>query len=114
LGVLVWYQYSFSYGWGKEALWKIKDNFLLFQWDPYYSPAMQSIKLLSSNYLATLQYTDDYHVIGLAPCQFDIYLYCTFGLLPVILLGGVISALFFFIIKNISLIDSTTKNTNIS
>lgn len=102
LGNLVWIQYAYSYGWGPEGLWKFDDIPAIFTWNPYYSPIMQSFKVLSNDWVATLNPNPenvDYFRIGLNGCSFDIYLYCEFGIGAIILLGIIISLVGFYITK---------------
>jgi hypothetical protein len=92
LGSLVWYQYGYSYGWERDALWKYErhitneNSYDIMTWVPDYSPIVLNMKVLTSNYLSTLPHSEGYMVIGLAPCSYDDYLYCKFGIIPVLLL----------------------------
>lgn len=103
LGVLAWTQYALSYGWTVDALWEVKDSYSVFAWNPHYSPILEHIKLLSSNYLSEVLkfHPDDYHKIGLAPCSYDNYLYCNFGFAPLVVLGAAITIIFIFIKRGI-------------
>lgn len=101
MGIFVWFMYGFSYGWESEQLWKVNDSYAVFAWNPYHSPILQNIKVLSSNYLSTVlqYYHNDYHQVGLAPCKYDNFLYCNFGITPLIVLGSVIFAISILIMK---------------
>jgi hypothetical protein len=106
LGNLVWIMYSFSYGWGPEGLWKIQDKAFSFTWNPFYSPVIQNLKILSSDWTAQLEVNPEamnYFKIGLAGCSYDLFIYCTYGYLPLILLCIAISVIGFFILKTIGI-----------
>jgi len=107
LGTLVWHQYGYSYGWQIEGLWKSQDSFSFFAWSPSHSPFVLHLKVLFSDYLLKVPtlYQNDYHSIGLAPCQYDLYVYCEFGILPFIGILSVIVIMFFVILKLFSKIN---------
>ena len=100
-GTLVWSEYGLIYAWERERLggfaWE------LMTWDPKYSPIVLHMKILFSNYISDIPLEDyrdtawDYALYGLAPCQYDLYVLCTFGVVPVVLLSCV-AALFAFLI----------------
>lgn len=102
LGNLVWIMYSYSYGWGPESLWKIKDSAAVFTWNPLYSPILQSLKILSSNWVGTLEINPDilnYFKIGLTGCSYDLYIYCKYGIIPIFIIVFILIFISFFIIK---------------
>ena len=102
LGNLVWVQYAYAYGWGPGGLWKIEDKADVFTWDPNFSLVMQTIKVLSENWVASLPINPEpinYFRAGLNGCSYDLYIYCEYGLFPIILLGIGICGLGFVIIK---------------
>lgn len=89
LGNLVWPVYAFAYGWGPEGLWKIQDKMAVFTWDPYHSLIIQSIKVLSSDWVSSLpshEQSTGYLKVGLNGCRYDVFLFCEFGIIPIILL----------------------------
>ena len=108
LGILVWYMYGYTYGWRIEGLWKSVNYMSIMTWNPYYSPIVLHTKALISDYLSHLQpeqyrYTSWYWTTyGLAPCSYDIYLFCKLGIMPTLLLYSVIAILAMLIIKEIS------------
>ena len=103
LGILVWYMYGYSYGWGVEGLWQEENSLEVMTWVPNYSPIILHAKVLASDYLTIIpKNIGDYHSIGLHPCPLDIYLFCQWGILPIIILLSIIFILSIFIIKNIS------------
>jgi hypothetical protein len=90
VGTLVWYQYGIMYGWDKEQLYKFTNNMDIMTWNPYYSPIVLHSKALASDFVSTIDpkiflnsswYWTSY---GLAPCSYDIYIFCKFGLVALI------------------------------
>jgi hypothetical protein len=77
-------------------------------WNPYYSPIVLHTKALISDYVSHIQpeqyrYTSWYWTTyGLAPCSYDIYVFCKLGIMPTLLLYSVIAILAMLIIKEIS------------
>ena len=102
LGNLVWPQYALSYGWGPEGLWKFDDKAFVFTWDPYYSPIVQTIKVLSTDWVASLDPNPvqlSYFKIGLNGCSYDIFLFCEYGIVVMIVLGIIIASISYVILK---------------
>ncbi|MDQ6863529.1 MAG: hypothetical protein M3044_06870 [Thermoproteota archaeon] len=87
IGILVWWEYANVYG--NEGLGQ--DPYAVKTWSPYNSFIVKHIGVLMSNYVSQVQpvkfsawsYT-------LAPCPYDNYLYCKFGILPILSLSVVI------------------------
>lgn len=50
IGKLVWYMAGYSYGWGVEKLLEKENSFNYFAWVPNYSPIIEHLKVLISNY----------------------------------------------------------------
>ena len=107
VGTLVWYQYGIMYGWSKDQLWKNNENMEIMTWNPYYSPIILHTKALLSDfvsqihpegYVNTTWYWTDY---GLAPCSYDLYIYCKFGIIPFALMVVGIAALSYVIMLEI-------------
>ena len=107
VGTLVWYQYGIMYGWSKDQLWKNNENMEIMTWNPYYSPIILHAKVLLSDfvsqihpedYVDTAWYWTDY---GLAPCSYDVYIYCKFGIVPFALMVVGIAALLYVIMLEI-------------
>jgi hypothetical protein len=102
-GVLVWTEYDLIYGFEKEKLGGGAEE--ITTWDPKYSPIVLHMKMLSENYVAGIPVEDykntgwGYATYGLAPCQYDLYILCKSGAVPVIILSGAAIFLAFIIIK---------------
>jgi hypothetical protein len=90
VGTLVWYQYGIIYGWDKEQLHQFTNNMDIMTWNPYYSPIVLHTKALASDFVSTIdpnQYLNSswyWTSYGLAPCSYDIYIFCNFGLVAVL------------------------------
>jgi hypothetical protein len=100
-GILVWSEYGLIYASDRERLggaaWE------LMTWEAKYSPISLHLKMIFDNYVSTIpleNYRDtawDFALYGLAPCQYDLYIYCKFGIVPFLLLTS-IAVLFAFLI----------------
>src|SRR5205823_177812 len=69
-------------------------------WNPYYSPIILSLKVLMSDFVSKIP--NEFIANGLAPCSYDIYIFCKFGIIPMLLLSGVIVILVFLILREIT------------
>jgi hypothetical protein len=74
-------------------------------WDPNYSPIILHLKILSEDYVSGIpvdayRYSAWYYAAyGLAPCQYDFFIFCTIGIVPVVILGAVAVILAIIILK---------------
>lgn len=99
-GVLVWHEYGLIYAFEHEKLYSDVDG--ITTWDPKYSPIILHMKMIYEDYVSGIPVQDykntgwGYATYGLAPCQFDLYVLCKFGALPMIVLSG--AAIFLTII----------------
>lgn len=96
IGKLTWVSYVALYMWQELLLPALGANYLnTVAWNPMYSLIVLHFKVLTdNNFLSQIEPRDyrgtEHHFVtyGLAPCQFDIYLYCEFGILPIVILTG--------------------------
>ena len=115
LGILVWYQYGYGYGWNREALWKYDQvydqtklsSYAAMVWIPGYSPIILHTKALLSNFVSSdiqpyQPFWNDWGRLGLAPCSYNIYIFCKFGITPILLLSGLITAIAISIILELN------------
>lgn len=91
-GILVWSEYGTIYAWDKEELAKVNGSLEVIVWNPSQSPLILHIKALMEDYVHNI-YAEQYlntkwHYItyGLAPCSYDLYIFCKFGTIPVVAL----------------------------
>ena len=83
-GILVWSEYGLLYAWTKERLGN--NAMEIVTWDPKYSPMVQHFKILNEDYISNIpvaSYKDtawDYITYGLAPCKYDLYIFCKVGI----------------------------------
>jgi hypothetical protein len=91
-GVLVWTEYELIYGFDNEKLGGGIDETMT--WDPKYSPIVLHMKMLSEDYVSGIPVQDykntgwGYATYGLAPCQYDLYILCKFGIVPMVILSS--------------------------
>jgi hypothetical protein len=98
LGVLVWYMYGYSYGWEVTGF----NSMDVMTWNPYYSPIVLHFKALISDFTSHLQPRHNWTSYGLAPCSYNLYLFCKFGITPILLLlaiSGVIAGRILMVIN---------------
>jgi hypothetical protein len=104
VGKLIWYQYGYGYANEKKGL-MVKYASLVETWIPYYSPIVLHTEALASNYPSNIKLTPEfvnsYKSYGNAPCSYDIYLLCKFGIIPILLLSAVIVFLLVLIVVQI-------------
>jgi len=102
-GSLVWSEYGTIYAWDKERLGS--DALEIMTWNPNYSPIILHLKVFSEDYVSHIpvdayRYSAWYYAAyGLAPCQYDFFIFCTLGIIPVVILGGVAVVLAIIILK---------------
>ena len=103
-GILVWSEYGTIYAWDKERL----GNYALeiMTWDPRYSPIVLHFQILGGDYISKIPVEDYrysawyYAAYGLAPCQYDLYIFCKLGITPLLLLGSIAIILAALILKS--------------
>jgi len=106
-GILVWWEYANVYG--NEGLGL--DPYAVKTWNPYDSFIVKHIELLMSRYVSQVQPVKfSYTSYSLAPCSYDTYLYCKFGILPIFSLCSVITIVATIILIKIRNINHPTKS----
>ncbi|HEY9386907.1 MAG TPA: hypothetical protein VIP70_07690, partial [Nitrososphaeraceae archaeon] len=111
-GILVWSEYGVIYGWTNQELHKVQDALNAMTWNPNYSPIILHVKILIDDYVSDIpveqyRYTGwHYTTYGLAPCSYDLYILCKFGIIPILLLS-VINV--FLTLKIVGINISTTN-----
>jgi hypothetical protein len=107
IGKLTWVSYVALYMWQELQLPALGASYLnTVAWNPTYSLIALHFKVLTdNNFLSQIEPRDyrgtEHHFVtyGLAPCQFDIYLYCEFGILPIVILTGTAALLAAFVLE---------------
>jgi hypothetical protein len=95
LGTLVWSEYGTIYAWDREELYKAAASLEVMAWNLYYSPIILHMKVLIDDYVSDItveQYrysTWHYTTYGLAPCLYDLYIFCKYGLTPILVLSAI-------------------------
>jgi len=112
LGKLVWFMYDLTYAWGIGQLWKSTQWPVIMVWNPYYSPIILHMKILMENYVASIQpekYVNTgwyWTAYGLAPCSYDSYFFCKFGIIAILGLSAVIVFIAILILREIGSLNS--------
>jgi hypothetical protein len=74
-------------------------------WDPKYSPIVQHFKILNEDYISDIPVASyketawDYITYGLAPCKYDLYIFCKVGIVTFTMLAAAAIILAIFILK---------------
>jgi hypothetical protein len=103
-GILVWSEYGTIYAWDRERLGN--QALETMTWNPSYSPIVLHFKILGGDYISKIpveeyRYSGWYYAAyGLAPCQYDMYILCKSGSIPVLLLAAVAIMLAWFVVKD--------------
>jgi hypothetical protein len=103
-GILIWFQYGLLYAWTMEGL-AIYPNYMdIITWSTPYSPIVLHTKALISDYVTAIspqQYLDtswSWAAYGNAPCRYDLYIYCNFGIVPFVVgIAGLVITAFIII-----------------
>jgi hypothetical protein len=92
-GILIWFQYGLMYGWYVEGLAALPNYTDIMAWSPSYSPIVLHTKALLADYVSLInpeQYIGTsaaWAAYGNAPCSYDLYLYCNFGPVPILVIS---------------------------
>jgi hypothetical protein len=105
IGTLVWVFYGVWYGFLSD----FPHMGTAYYWDPFNSHVIVQIKTLMSGYVSHINpaqwlgmpFWRSLHQ-GLAPCPYDVYIYCKFGITPVLLLSAIITIVAILIMMEIS------------
>jgi hypothetical protein len=102
LGVLFWFYYDQDYLFYKGGV-EFGNIWIELAWNPIHSPIVLHVKALHENYAASIPVKHHFHTswhwvnYGLAPCQIDNYMYCTYGI-------GVVAALLALVVAVMGII----------
>jgi hypothetical protein len=106
-GILIWFQYGLMYGWYVERLAASPNYMDTMAWSPSYSPIILHTKALLADYVSLInpeQYIGTsaaWAAYGTAPCSYDLYLYCNFGPIPILVISLILVFLAAFILDRI-------------
>jgi hypothetical protein len=106
IGKLIWVSYVALYMWQELLLQSLGVKYLSeVAWNLNYSLPNLHLKVLTDgDFIPQIQPIDylgtDYHFVtyGLAPCEYDLYLYCRFGIIPPVVLLGLATILVILIL----------------
>ena len=105
LGILVWVFYGVWYGFTNDFQYMRMG----YYWDPFHSHLIIQIKTLVSGYVShinpeqwvSMQFWSSLYQ-GLAPCPYDNYIFCKFGIIPILLLSALIGVVAVLIMMELS------------
>ena len=106
-GILIWFQYGLMYGWYVERLAALPNYMDTMAWSPSYSQIILHTKALLADYVSLInpeQYIGTsaaWATYGTAPCSYDLYLYCNFGPIPILMISLILVFLAAFILDRI-------------
>ncbi len=110
-GILVWSPYGTFYAWNKEGLASVPNSLDVIAWNPNYSPVILHFKALMEDYVGNINAEQwlhtSWHYIsyGLAPCSYDLYILCNWGIIPTVLLLSIDVYLALKIINNVGIVS---------
>jgi hypothetical protein len=118
IGTLVWWQYESLYIFDvfQREQSSNTDPYNTMIWQPHYSPIVLLTNMLLSDYVSHIDleiyFKTAWHFVtyGLVPCSYDIYIYCKFGIVPIVILLAIIGILAVLIIKRIGMLNNNNKN----
>jgi hypothetical protein len=111
-GVLIWFQYGLMYGWQKEGLAAYPNSLDIMAWHPFYSPIVLHTKAILADYVSSIipaQYLNTswyWATYGNAPCPYDLYIYCEYGIVPVIIISLSLIVIAALVVTRIRLFSS--------
>src|SRR5918992_1382254 len=91
-GILVWSEYGIIYAWDREDLSAIPGSLEVIAWNPNHSPIISHIRALMDDYIHLISperylHTGWHYITyGLAPCSYDLYIFCVSGIIPIVVL----------------------------
>src|ERR687897_582732 len=91
-GILVWSEYGTIYASDREGLSADPTSMEAVTWNPNHSPIISHIRALMDDYIHLIspehwRYTGWHYITyGLAPCSYDLYIFCEFGIIPIVVL----------------------------
>ena len=116
IGTLIWWQYDIVYL-NETGQYSDQNPFDLMIWHPSYSPIVLHTQMLLTDYLSHIdpqKYIDTawyYVAYGMAPCSYDLYIYCNFGITPVMVFLAIIAILGCYIVNETRIFRFSTKRS---
>jgi hypothetical protein len=110
-GILVWSPYGTIYAWNEEGLASVPNSLDVIAWNPNHSPVILHFKALMEDYVGDINPEQwlhtSWHYIsyGLAPCSYDLYLFCNWGIIPIVALLSIDVYLALKIMNNVSIVS---------
>jgi len=106
MGKLIWYMYGYGYGWLILKTHIMENGWLQQNYNIFYSPLSLHIQTLNSNFIQNMENpTIGWISRGLAPCPYDLFIYCEVGIIPFILMIISLSIVGLLILNNLKIIN---------
>jgi len=113
MGKLVWYFYGYGYGW-QVLKYHLKENwFELLNYDINYAPITLHLQTLLTDFIPHgINPLNTEFARGLAPCSYDLYIYCEIGILPFIGILILLTTVGFLLLKKLKINPKENLNIN--
>lgn len=98
MGKLIWYMYGYDYGWGVLRTHLLPNSWEHLNYDFNYAPITLHLLALSTGYVQDLAGSPGW---GLAPCKYDLFILCKFGIYPFIISLAFLAFIAYLIIKRL-------------
>lgn len=108
LGSLVWYFTGYIYGWDIEGFLSKKNAFDYWAWVPQYSPIVEHLKVLVTDFGSKIPSP----ITKTTGCSVDDFLYCTGGIIPVVILLILVTIIGLLILKNLKRAENYQVENN--
>jgi len=106
MGKLIWYFYGYSYGWAKLNTHIIDEGWLQLNYNIFYAPISLQIETLNSDYIQNMGNSiTGARSWGLAPCPYDLFVYCELGIIPFVLMITFLGVIGILVLKNLKIIS---------
>lgn len=114
LGKLIWYPISFTPLWLYNYANNKPFDIEVLIWNPHWSPILNDLKIATSNWVTDHwhpgphQYDYGHYLNQMYPnCEYNLFFYCNYGILPIIITASVIAIISYLILR-------TLKNVTVS
>jgi len=118
---LVWFRFTMSFSRAMAQQAGLIEHYNEVRtWDPSYSPPLVNFAILATDYVGKVTASAETRGVGgffqmvISGCSFDVFIFCKFGIIPIILLGILIAILGFFILNYLGIVGNKksirTKN----
>jgi len=108
MGKLVWYMYGYSYGLRILKTLQLGNGWERLNYDFQYFPLTLHLLTLNSDFIQNMgKPLTGVTSWGLAPCSYDLFLYCELGIIPFILILIALTIVGLFILRTLKIISKS-------